>query len=102
MHDTGNSCGRNHVPAVGDFQCNGIPNTKHSFVVLERAIADQQTDQIALLFIVRATPSLHGTMIVQHDFIVGTQITRFDPLRFTRVARHTTNAQHRMVSSQPQ
>ena len=101
-HDTGNPGGRKHFSAVGDFQRDGIPNAEHGFVVLERAIAYQQADQIALVFTVRAAPCLHGAMIVQHDLIVAAQFTRFYPFRFTCMACHAGNTQHRMVGGQPQ
>ena len=63
-------------PAVGDFQRDGIPNAQHRFIGLERAIADQQADQVAFVFIVRAAPCLHGAMIVQYDLIVAAQFAR--------------------------
>ena len=85
--------------AVGDFGPG--PEGQDGLVLLERAVAQEQTDQIALGQAVLAGPGGQGAMVAKDQFVAGDELCRFDPGR-AEAAGLAGGPQHLMVAGQAQ
>mmetsp|Transcript_21920 Transcript_21920/g.61690 ORF Transcript_21920/g.61690 Transcript_21920/m.61690 type:complete len:665 (+) Transcript_21920:1171-3165(+) len=89
-----------HIAADGlEF---GRPDGQHRLVGLQRAVADQQAQQIALGLAVRTVPALQGAVIVQHQFVARLHLGGSRPLGLNEIARLARDAAYRVVAGQPQ
>ena len=92
------------MPAIGRtvHDCCRQPRRQHGLVFLQRAIADQQAQQIALFARVWARPGRCRAVIVQQHAITGRELPDRAPLGLGSPAREACDAPHPVVGSQTQ
>ena len=78
------------------------PCRDHRLVCLERAIADQQAHQVALLLCVFSVPAQTVAVVVQHDLVAAGQRRGVRPFGFHQVTRLAPYAPHGVVCGQAQ
>ena len=79
-----------------------IPGAEQRLVRFERAVTEQQADQITFGFCLRADPFSDVEMIMQYDFVASLQFFRFAPCRFPAMSSTFRNCQYRMIRRQSQ
>jgi hypothetical protein len=102
LHDARGTVGLRFSAAIGHQLELGRPGRKHGLVGLERAVAHQQTNQIALLQRVGTVPAQQATVVVQHQLIPHAQLAGRDPFGFDGIAGPATHAPHRVVGRELQ
>ena len=109
----GGSLGRGHDPGgaggvprhrftIADQLQLGRPDREHGQVLLQRAIADQQAQQVSLRRAARAFPSAERAVVVQDDLVARLQAAGFDPFDLQHVRGPAGDAPDAVIRRQPQ
>ncbi len=109
----GGSLGRGHDPGgaggvprhrftIADQLQPGRPDREHGQVLLKRAIADQQAQQVSLRRAARAFPSAERAVVVQDDLVARLQAAGFDPFDLQHVRGPAGDAPDAVIRRQPQ
>jgi hypothetical protein len=88
--------------SAGDELELRCPGRQHGLVVLQRAVADQQPDEVTLGLGVRAVPSEQRAVVVQQHLIARAQRAGCRPFRLDGVAGLAVHAAHGVVGGQAQ
>ncbi len=99
-------CGHDPFHPVGAatlIDCKGAgPHREHGLVRLQRAIANQQPDQVTLVTSISAGPLCGTAVVVEQHLVAGRQFARCAPFGFHAPAIQAGDATHTVVGSKAQ
>ena len=78
------------------------PGGEHRGILLERPVADEETDQVPLRLRAGAVPLRRLAVVVEHDLVPGAKAPGFRPLGLHRVAGGARHPAHPVVGGEGQ
>ncbi len=100
LHDCFHPRRQNGIHTVGG--CGRFPDREHRLVLLQRAVAHQQSEKITLFLGIVSCPGCRHPMIMQQHPVASPEPARLTPFAFRRVAAEAGNPPHPVIRRQAQ